>query len=254
MTASDITTLMPAVISPVLPVLALMAGFLSFSSPCALPLLPSYLSYISGLPATEMSAAESRPLVLRSSLAFVAGFTFIFTALGASSTLFGSLLLRHLPVILQVAGVFIIIMGVASIGWLRLPFLAREGRFDLSRMPRGPRGAFPLGMAFAFGWTPCLGPILATLLAVASASGTVWWGATLLALYSLGLGIPFIGLGLGFNQARSSLGFLRRHGKAIELTGGLLLIAIGVLFVTGEWRTLFIPLQSRYAQLGWPPL
>lgn len=240
--------------SPLLPLLAVVAGMLSFTSPCALPLIPSYLSYVSGLPLSDLDQGRSTPLVLRSSLAFVAGFTAVFTALGASATLLGSLLLRHLAGILDVAGVFIIVLGLASAGLLRIPFLARERRLDLSRLPAGPKGAFPLGMAFAFGWTPCIGPVLATVLAVASATSTVAAGAVLLALYSLGLGLPFLALAVGFSRARTSLAWLRRRGRIIEMAGGLLLVAVGVMFVTGEWKSLFIPLQARFARYGWPPL
>ena len=240
--------------SPLLPLLAVVAGMLSFTSPCALPLIPSYLSYVSGLPISDLDRGRSTPLVLRSSLAFVAGFTVVFTALGASATLLGSLLLRHMTGILDVAGVVIIVLGLATAGLLRVPFLAHERRFDLSRVPKGPRGAFPLGMAFAFGWTPCIGPVLATVLAVAGASSTVLAGAVLLALYSLGLGLPFLALALGFSRARTSLGWLRRRGRTIEIGGGLLLIVVGAMFVTGEWKSLFIPLQIRFARLGWPPL
>ena len=192
--------------------------------------------------------------MLGSSAAFVAGFTVVFTALGASSTLVGSALLRHLPVILDVSGVFMIAFGLASTGLVRVGFLARERRFDLARVPKGPKGAFPLGMAFAFGWTPCVGPVLATVLAVASTGPTVAVGAGLLALYSLGLGVPFLALAVGFTRARTSLGWLRRRGRVIELAGGVLLVAVGVLFLTGEWKQLFIPLQDRFARLGWPPL
>ena len=240
--------------SPLLPLFAVVAGIISFTSPCALPLIPSYLSYVSGLPISDLGRREATPLVLRSSLAFVGGFTVVFTALGVSSTLVGSLLLRHLGVILDVAGAFIILLGLAMLGLLRVPFLARERRFDLSRVPQGPKGAFPLGMAFAFGWTPCLGPVLATVLAVASAGRTVVAGAVLLALYSLGLGIPFVALALGYSRARTSLAWLRRRGRAIEIAGGILLVGVGILFVTGEWKSLFIPLQSQFARLGWPPL
>lgn len=240
--------------SPLMPLLAVVAGVLSFSSPCALPLIPGYLSYVSGLSVSELGQARARALVLRSSAAFVAGFTVVFTALGASSTLVGSLLLGDLPVILDISGVFMIALGLALAGLLRIPFLARERRFDLARVPKGPRGAFPLGMAFAFGWTPCVGPVLATVLAVASTTSTVVTGAVLLALYSLGLGLPFLALAVGFTRARTSLAWLRRRGRAIEVTGGLLLVTVGVLFLTGEWKLLFIPLQDRFARLGWPPL
>ena len=121
-------------------------------------------------------------------------------------------------------------------------------------MPSGPRGAVPLGMAFAFGWVPCIGPVLATVLAVASTSGTVVWGAVLLALYSLGLGVPFVLLAIGFSHAKGSLVWLRRHGRTIEVAGGFLLVGVGVLFVSGAWRTFFVPLQAQFAKLGWPPL
>lgn len=240
--------------SLLLPVFAIVAGIVSFTSPCALPLVPSYLSYVSGLPVSELSDGQARRLVVRSTATFVAGFTTVFTALGASSTLFGSLLIRHLPTIMRVSGVVIIIFGLSMTGLFRIPILARERRLDLTKISRGPLGAFPLGMAFAFGWTPCIGPILASILAVASTSHTMAWGAILLALYSLGLGVPFLVLALGIGRARRSLNFLSRHGRAIEIGGGLLLVAVGVLFLAGLWKGLFIPLQDRFARLGWPPV
>lgn len=240
--------------SLLLPVFAIVAGIISFTSPCALPLVPSYLSYVSGLPVSELSDGQARRLVVRSTATFVAGFTTVFTALGASSTLFGSLLIRHLPTIMRVSGVVIIIFGLSMTGLFRIPILARERRLDLTKISRGPLGAFPLGMAFAFGWTPCIGPILASILAVASTSHTMAWGAILLALYSLGLGVPFLVLALGIGKARRSLNFLSRHGRAIEIGGGLLLVAVGVLFLAGLWKGLFIPLQDRFARLGWPPV
>ena len=240
--------------SLLLPVFAIVAGIISFTSPCALPLVPSYLSYVSGLPVSELSDGQARRLVVRSTATFVAGFTAVFTALGASSTLFGSLLIRHLPTIMRVSGVVIIIFGLSMTGFFRIPILSRERRLDLTKISRGPLGAFPLGMAFAFGWTPCIGPILASILAVASTSHTMAWGAILLALYSLGLGVPFLVLALGIGTARRSLNFLSRHGRAIEIGGGLLLVAVGVLFVAGLWKGLFIPLQDRFARLGWPPV
>ena len=240
--------------SLLLPVFAIVAGIISFTSPCALPLVPSYLSYVSGLPVSELSDGQARRLVVRSTATFVAGFTVVFTALGASSTLFGSLLIRHLPTIMRVSGVVIIIFGLSMTGLFRIPILSRERRLDLTKISRGPLGAFPLGMAFAFGWTPCIGPILASILAVASTSHTMAWGAILLALYSLGLGVPFLVLALGIGRARRSLNFLSRHGRAIEIGGGLLLVAVGVLFLAGLWKGLFIPLQDRFARLGWPPV
>ncbi|MEO7836806.1 MAG: cytochrome c biogenesis protein CcdA [Acidimicrobiales bacterium] len=237
-----------------LPVLAVLAGVVSFSSPCCLPLIPGYLSYVSALPVSELGRREARAVTFRASLLFVAGFTLVFSLLGVSLALVGSALLQRLPLIVRVSGVGIIVMGLAMMGLLRIPLLTRERRFDLARVPTGPRGAFFLGSAFEFGWTPCIGPILATILTAAAATGTAAWGAVLLVFYSLGLGLPFIALGLGFQRARGSLAWLRRHARGIEVAGGAMLVAVGVLFVTGAWRSFFIPLQRTFAKLGWPPI
>lgn len=237
-----------------LPLVAVVAGAISFSSPCCLPLIPGYLSYISALPVSELGRREARAVTLRAALLFVAGFTVVFTALGASFALVGSALLRNVPLIVRISGVGLIAMGFAMMGLLRIPWLLRERRFDLARVPTGPRSAFFLGMAFGFGWTPCIGPVLATLLAAAAATQTAAWGAVLLVFYSLGLGIPFIALALGFQRARGSLDWLRRHGRGIEALGGAMMIGVGVLFVSGAWRSFFIPLQRTFARLGWPPI
>ena len=237
-----------------LPLVALVAGIVSFSSPCCVPLIPSYLSYVSAIPISELGEVEARATMLRAAMLFVAGFTLVFTALGASAAIVGSLLIRNLPLIIRVAGVVIIVLGLTMIGFVRVPFLARERRIDLARIPAGPTSAFPLGMAFAFGWVPCVGPVLATILTAASATRTVAWGAFLLAVYSAGLGIPFIMLALGFNRARGALGWLQRNGSRVELAGGVLLIAVGVLFASGTWRQLFLPLQRSFARWGWPPV
>lgn len=237
-----------------LPPLAVLAGAISFSSPCCLPLIPGYLSYVSGLPVSDLGRREARALTLRAALLFVAGFTTVFTALGISFALVGSALLRNVPLIVRVSGIVIILMGLAMMGALRVPFLYRERRFDLATVPSGPHAAFVLGMAFAFGWAPCIGPVLATILATAAATQTVAWGAILLVFYSLGLGIPFVALALGFQRARGSLEWLKQHGRRVEQLGGALLVLVGVLFVSGAWRSFFIPLQRSFARLGWPPI
>ena len=236
-----------------LPFLAVVAGVLSLSSPCCLPLLPGYVSFIAGLPMSEVDQRSNRRLVRRAALLFVAGFTAVFTALGISFAVVGSVLLRSVPLVTRVAGVGIIVLGLSMIGLIRVPFLNEERRL-LGRVRPGPKSAFLLGVGFAFGWAPCIGPVLATILTTAAATQTVIWGAILLTLYSLGLGIPFIFLALGMQRASGSIGWLRRHGRAIELTGGTLLVGVGVLFVTGAWRTFFIPLQSYFSRLGWPPV
>ena len=237
-----------------LPLLAIVAGFVAISSPCVLPLLPGYISYITALPVPELGTAPAKRTALRASLLFVAGFTVVFTALGAGFALVGSVLLRNADTITRIAGLGIIAMGMAMIGWLRLPGFHRERRFDLQRIARGPGSAFPLGMAFGFGWTPCIGPILGTILAVAGATQTAGWGAALLTLYSLGLGIPFVLAAVWFQKAHSTLDWLRRNGRRIELAGGSMLIIVGVLFTTGIWQSIFIPLQRIFARLGWPPI
>ncbi|MHB8293360.1 MAG: cytochrome c biogenesis CcdA family protein [Acidimicrobiales bacterium] len=187
-------------------------------------------------------------------LLFVAGFTLVFTVLGVAAGLLGALVLRELPLVMDIAGAGLIAMGLAMAGVLRVPWLQRERRFALQRVPTGPGAAFGVGMAFAAGWTPCIGPVLATILTIAAATGTAAWGALLLVLFSLGLGLPFVALALGPYRARGSLAWLRRHGRAIEVVGGLLLVGVGVLFVSGAWRSFFVPLQRVFARFGWPPV
>lgn len=237
-----------------LPLLAVVAGFVSFSSPCCLPLLPGYLSYVSALPLGELGERQARRVALRASLLFVAGFATVFTVLGIGATAVGSVLLRNQTEMVRWFGVPIVVLGLSTMGVLRVPVLLRERRVDLARIPHGPAWAFPMGMGFAAGWAPCIGPILATILATASVAGSWPWGAVLLMLYSAGLGVPFVLLAIGFSKAQGSLDWLRRHGHTIELLGGALLVAVGVLFLTGRWQPLFRPLQRWFAQWGWPPI
>jgi cytochrome c-type biogenesis protein len=237
-----------------LPVLAVVAGVLSFSSPCCLPLLPGYLSYVSALPVSDLGERQARGVTLRAALLFVGGFTTVFTVLGVAVQVAGAAFLGGRGRIVQAFGILIIALGLSTIGVLRLPFLQRERRLDLARVPMGTAWAFPMGMAFAAGWAPCIGPVLATILATAAVGETPLWGAVLLALYSAGLGVPFVLLALGFRRANRSLDWLRRNGRAIEVTGGGLLVGVGLLFVTGRWERLFLPLQRWFAELGWPPV
>ena len=237
-----------------LPIFAVVAGLISFSSPCCLPLLPGYLSYVSALPVSELGDRQARMVTLRAALLFVAGFTVVFTVLGVLAQLLGSVFLANGGPVVRWFGVPIIILGLSTMGVLRIPFLMRERRIDLARVPRGTAWAFPMGMAFAAGWAPCLGPVLATIYATAAVSGTAVWGAILLVLYSIGLGVPFVALALGFNRAQRSLGWLRRNGRRIEIAGGALLVVVGLLFVTGRWQGYFQPLQRWFAEHGWPPV
>ena len=237
-----------------LPIAALVAGGLSFASPCCLPLVPGYVSYISGLPASDATGDEARDRALRASLLFVAGFTVVFVALGLAASAMGSAILRNRDELVRAFGVMIIAMGLAGVGVLRIPVLRRERRVDLARVPRGPAWALPLGMAFAAGWTPCIGPVLATLLATAAAGGSTAWGGVLLACYSIGLGVPFVALALGMTRASGSVAWLRRNGQRIEMASGALMVVVGVLFVTGRWTSMFRPFQRWLAEVGWPPI
>ncbi len=237
-----------------LPLFAFVAGLISFTSPCCLPLIPSFLSYVTALPVADLKYREARLITLRASIAFVCGFGIVFTLLGTSFALFGSILLRSVPVVLRIAGVGIIGLGLISIFQLQVPFLSSEKRFNLAKVPRGPKAAALLGMVFALGWIPCIGPILATILALAGATQTMVWGAILLLFYSAGLGLPFIAVALGYQRARVTTKWLQRQGKKIERIGGVFITLVGILFVTGAWRSFFYPLQRYFAKFGWPPV
>jgi len=218
---------------------AFAAGFLSFVSPCVLPLIPGYISFVSGVSVEEMRsessvATASRSQVFLTSLAFVIGFSLVFIALGASATAIGKFLFTRLPLLSKIAGVLLIIFGLHTMGAFRLAFLEQEKRVHADRKPAGPLGAMLVGVAFAFGWTPCIGPILGGILAIAGSKNTIGEGVLLLAVYSLGLGIPFLLTSLAINQFFSAAKRIRRHYHAVEVTSGALLIAIGVLILTGQ--------------------
>src|SRR5512132_351350 len=212
---------------------AFAGGFLSFSSPCVLPLIPGYLSFVSGVSMEELRSGEatatSRWQVLTASLAFVAGFSLVFIALGASASAIGEFLMSRLPLFGRVAGVLIVIFGLHTMGVFRLRFLETEKRVHTQRRPAGLAGAFVVGIAFAFGWTPCIGPILGGILAIAGSKQSVGEGVTLLAVYSAGLGIPFLLTSLAVNQFFQATARIRRYYHAIEVASGVLLVAIGVL-------------------------
>lgn len=215
---------------------AFVAGFLSFISPCVLPLIPGYISFVSGASLEDMRSGQraARRQVLISSLAFVLGFSIVFVALGASATAIGRFVSDKLPVLSQVAGILIILFGLHMMGLFRLAFLDNEKRAQTQRKPAGPLGALLVGLAFAFGWTPCIGPILAGILVVAGSRDTIGEGVLLLAVYSLGLGIPFILTSLAIDRFFSVAGRIRRYYHAIEVGSGGLLVTIGVLILTGQ--------------------
>ena len=226
---------------------AFAAGFLSFVSPCVLPLIPGYISFVSGVSVEEMRAdaapATSRLQVFLTSLAFVIGFSLVFVALGASATAIGKFLFARLPLFSKIAGAVLIVFGLHTMGVFRLGFLDTEKRVHSQRKPAGPIGAVLVGVAFAFGWTPCIGPILGGILAIAGSKNSVAEGVTLLAVYSLGLGIPFLLTSLAINQFFGAAKRIRRYYHAIELASGALLIVIGVLIISGELTIITRALQ-----------
>lgn len=215
-----------------------LAGLLSFLSPCVLPLVPPYLCYLAGTTVSELShSGEANPALRRhavvAALFFVLGFAVVFTALGAGASVIGALLRMYSHVLGQVAGVAIIIMGLNFLGVFRLSFLAREARVEVGK-PAGPGGAFVMGLAFAFGWTPCIGPVLAGVLAVAGAEGTVTRGAGLLAVYSAGLGVPFLLAAFALTPFLAFMNRFKRHLGTVEKVMGVLLILTGLAFLTGS--------------------
>ena len=226
---------------------AFAAGFLSFVSPCVLPLIPGYISFVSGVSLEEMrgdaTTTASRSQVFVTSLAFVLGFSIVFIALGATATAVGKFLLDQLPLLSKIAGAILIVFGLHTMGVFRLAFLETEKRMQTQRKPAGPLGALVVGLAFAFGWTPCIGPILGGILAIAGSKNSISEGVTLLAVYSMGLGIPFLLTSLAINQFFSATKRIRKYYHAIEVTSGVLLVAIGVLIFTGQ-----LTIITRYLQ------
>lgn len=211
-------------------------GMLSFLSPCVLPLVPGYLSLMSGVTYAELQSpggADVRRL-LRSTLLFVLGFTVVFTALGAVATGLGQTLIRNQRELRLVAGIVVILMGVFLAGFVSPRFMQRERRFHVSPDRLGAFAPPLMGMAFAFGWTPCIGPVLGTVLSAAATTDTLGRGISLLVVYSLGLGVPFVVAGVAFGRLGGVFGWVKRHYRVINITAGAMLVAFGVLLATNR--------------------
>ena len=217
-------------------VVAFGAGMLSFLSPCVLPLVPGYISLMSGVSAGQLAVqtkADTR-VIVRSTLLFVSGFTLVFVALGAAASSIGRTLGEHQRGLEQISGVAIVVMGLFLAGFISPRVLQTERRFHVSPSRLGEWGAPVMGMAFAFGWTPCIGAVLGPILTYAATSGKLTQGIVLLFFYSLGLGVPFIATGLAFGRLTTAFGWIKRHYRVINLVSGLLLVAFGVLLFTGR--------------------
>jgi cytochrome c-type biogenesis protein len=214
---------------------AAAAGVLSFLSPCVLPLVPPYLTFIAGTTIEELAEegeAGARRDTLLAALLFVAGFSTVFVALGATASVLGQIVRAHLEFLSLLAGLAIIAMGLHFLGLFRFAFFYREKRFSVEK-PIGLWGAYLMGLAFAFGWTPCIGPILAAILALAGTEDTVARGAALLAVYSAGLGIPFIVAALAMAPFMRFMQRFRAHFGKVERVVGVLLVVTGIAFMTG---------------------
>ena len=218
------------------------AGLASFLSPCVLPLVPGYISIVSGFSLDQLKSDEQRRSVMASvllnSVMFVIGFSLTFIALGAGATAIGQLLVSKKVLFGEIAGILLIIFGLHLTGIYRINFLYQDKRFHGAAKPRGLFGALVLGLAFAFGWSPCIGPMLAAVLGLASEKDTVGQGMFLLAVYSAGLGVPFLLTSLGLNQFLAFYSRFKRHFHAMEVVSGVLVIAVGLLFVTNRMTML----------------
>jgi cytochrome c-type biogenesis protein len=231
---------------------AALAGLLSFLSPCVLPLVPPYLTFIAGTTIEEVATrkeARARRDILTAAILFILGFSTVFVGLGATASAFGQILRDHLSVLSLLAGFAIILMGFHFLGVFRFGLLYREARVDVQK-PVGLWGAYIMGLAFAFGWTPCIGPILAAILAVAASQETVGKGAALLATYSVGLGIPFFVAALAIEPFIHFLKRFRRYFGATERVVGVLLVATGVAFLTGSIQNLSFWLLETFPGLA----
>ncbi|MDO9289806.1 MAG: cytochrome c biogenesis protein CcdA [Thermodesulfovibrionales bacterium] len=222
--------------------LAFLAGIMSFLSPCVFPLVPSYVSFITGISFEDLTAGADRKrvrnLTITNSLAFIFGFSAVFISLGASSSAVGQMLFRYQEWIRIIGGILVIIFGFFIAGFLNLNFLMRDKKIHLSGRPAGYAGAFIIGMTFAAGWTPCIGPILGTILLYASSKGSAVYGIKLLAVYSLGLAVPFFISALAMNSFLSYSKKLQRYMRAIMIISGLLLVVFGIMLLTNRLREL----------------
>lgn len=232
---------------------ALLAGALSFLSPCVLPLVPPYLCYMAGISVDQFrgeepseAAVQTRRAVLSAAVFFTLGFATVFVALGAGASTIGVLLRQHLDLLSKIGGLIIIAMGLNFLGVFRIGLLSREARFQGGGKPATLSGAYVMGLAFAFGWTPCIGPVLGAILGVAASRETVGDGATLLAVYSLGLAVPFW-IAAGFSGSfMRFLSRFRRHLGAVEKVMGVLLVLTGLAFMFGFISTVAIWFQQTF--------
>ena len=234
---------------------ALVAGMLSFLSPCVLPLVPPYLCFIGGGSLEQISEDEElAPGVMRavvlSAVVFVLGFSTVFIALGATASTIGDFIVDYMDILSKLAGGVIIVLGLHFIGIIRIPILYREARFHAEKKPAGLIGPYIIGLAFAFGWTPCVGPVLAAILMVAGSESSITYGMGLLAVYSAGLGIPFILAAVAMKPFMDFMARFRRHLQTVERVIGALLVLTGILFMTGSMADIAFWILETFPSIG----
>lgn len=238
--------LLPAII------VAVVAGLFSFLSPCVLPVVPPYLAYMGGVSVSEMEKESvARRRVLMSAVFFVMGLSTVFLLLGIAFSAAGRMMLQVQEWFIIIAGVVIMILGAHFVGVFRIKFLDRELRMDAGDKGGSAFGAYILGLAFAFGWTPCLGPILGAILSLAASEASVSRGTVLLAFYALGLGIPFLLVAAFFPRLKGLMGWMKRHMEKIERTSGLLLWTVGLMMLTGQFAAFSYWLLERFPALAY---
>lgn len=213
--------------------IALAGGFISFLSPCVLPIVPPYLAYMSGVTVSDLGEGQDRGKPVVAALFFVMGLSTVFLLLGFTASAIGRLFLSNQQLFSALAGIVVMVFGLHFLGIFRIGFLNREARLDAGDRGGSAFGAYILGLAFAFGWTPCLGPVLGAVLSLAAAEGSVARGTLLLALYAIGLGLPFILVAAFFPRMGRVMGWMKRHMEQIERVMGLLLWTIGLMMLTG---------------------
>ena len=234
---------------------ALVAGLISFLSPCVLPLVPPYICYLGGTTMEQLAGDEEMTpamywRVVMTSVLFVLGFTTVFVSLGATATVLGQLVAENLQELAYVAGVVIIVLGLHFLGILKIPLFYREARFHAETRPASMIGAYIIGLAFAFGWTPCVGPVLATILIIAGSQDSLLQGTTLLTSYALGIGLPFLLAALFARPFMTFMQRFRRYLGRVEMTLGALLVVTGVLFITGSMNEIGFWLLETFPALG----
>jgi cytochrome c-type biogenesis protein len=234
---------------------ALVAGMLSFLSPCVLPLVPPYLCFIGGVSLEQISEEEElAPGVMRavvlSAVVFVLGFSTVFISLGATASTIGQFVVDYMDILAKIAGGVIIVLGLHFIGIVRIPILYREARFHAESKPAGLIGSYIIGLAFAFGWTPCVGPVLAAILMVAGSESSITYGMGLLAIYSAGLGIPFILAAIAMKPFMGFMARFRSHLQTVERVIGGLLVLTGILFITGSMADIAFWILETFPSFG----